>query len=153
MTLNHFFSSGLETASLLLSDAQTAFLSGKLFSEVLIPTPVPAHIRIPEYYTAEHSRPPTPNFADYPIRVDGTKIYDPSHDHDHSYPILSEHFIANKDLLSNKRKETELKRLQNPNLEFKFEVKVKFQGFNTHPVFHVAKIENKLLLPFLKLYT
>ena len=40
-------------------------------------------------------------------------------------------------------KETELKRLQNPNLEVKFEVKGKFQGFNPHPVFHVAKIEHK----------
>ena len=46
------------------ADAQTAFLSGHLSSEVIIPTPVPAHIKLPEYYTAELSRPPTPNFAD-----------------------------------------------------------------------------------------
>ena len=46
-------------------------------------------------------------------------------------------------MLSNKRKETELKRLQNPNLELTFGAKVKFQDFNPHPVFHVAKIENK----------
>ena len=50
--------------------------------------------------------------------------------------------ITNKDLLSNRRKETELKRLQTPNIELKFEVKVKFQGVNLHPVFHVAKIEH-----------
>ena len=55
-----YFTSGVETASLLSSDAQTAFLSGNLFSEVIIPTPVPAHITIPEYYTADESRPPTP---------------------------------------------------------------------------------------------
>ena len=59
------------------------------------------------------------------------------------FPILTERFINNNDLLSNKRKGTELKRLQPPNLEIKFEVKVKFQGFNPHPVFHVAKIEHK----------
>ena len=57
--------------------------------------------------------------------------------------ILTERFLANTDLLSQKRKETKLKRLQNPNLELTFEVKVKFQGFNPHPVFHVAKIEHK----------
>ena len=49
------FTSGFVTASLLSSDAQTAFLSGNLFSDVLIPTPVPAHIRLPENYTADQS--------------------------------------------------------------------------------------------------
>ena len=136
-----YFTSGFETASLLSSDAQTAFLSGNLFSEVIIPTPVPAHIRIPEYYTADQSRPPTPNFADYPLRVDGITIYDPQHDP--RFPILAECFITNNDLLSHKRKETELKRLQTPSLELKFEVKVKFQGLNPHPIFHVSKIEHK----------
>ena len=46
-------------------------------------------------------------------------------------------------MLSHKRKETELKRLQNPNLELKFEVKVEFQGFNPHPVLKIAKIEHR----------
>ena len=136
-----YFTSGFDTASLLSSDAQTAFLSGNLFSEVIIPTPVPAHIRLPEYYTADHSRPPTPNFADYPLRVDGITIYDPQNDP--HFPILAERFITNNDLLPHKRKETELKRLQTPNLELKFEVKVKFQGLNSHPIFHVSKIEHK----------
>ena len=137
-----YFTSGLETASLLFSDAQTALLSGNLFSEVIIPTPVPAHIRLPEhYYTADHSRPPTPNFADYPLRVDGITIYDPQNDT--RFPILAELCIANNGLLSQKRKETELKRLQTPNLELKFEVKVKFQGSNPHPIFHVSKLEHK----------
>ena len=116
-------------------------LSGNFFSEVIIPSHVPAHIRIPECYTAEYSRPPTPIFADYPIRVDGITIYDTSHDP--RFPILTERFIANNDLLSTERKETELKRLRTPKLELKFEVKVKFQGFNPHPVFHVAKTEQK----------
>ena len=120
-----YFTSGFETASLLSSVAQTAFLSGNLFSEVLIPTLVPAHIRLPEYYTADQSRPPTPNFADYSLQVDGITIYDPQNDP--RFPILAERFIANNDLLSHKRKKTELKRLQTPNLELKFEVKVKFQ--------------------------
>ena len=136
-----YFTSGFDTASLFSSNGQTAFLSGDLFSQVLIPTPVPAHVRLPEYYLAEHSRPPTPNFADYPLRIDGITIYDPLNDL--RFPILAERFIANNDLLSNRRKETELKRLQTPNLELKFEVKVKFQGLNPHPIFHVSKIEHK----------
>ena len=136
-----YFTSGFETASLLSSDAQTAFLSGNLFSEVIKPTPVPAHIRLPEYYTADQSRTPTPNFADYPFRVDGITIYDPQSDP--RIPFLAERVITNNDLLSQKRKETELKRLQASNLEFKFEVKVKFQGLNPHSIFHVSRIEHK----------
>ena len=139
-----YFTSGFETASLLSSDARTAILSGNLFSEVIIPTPVPAHIRLPEYYTADHSRPPTPNFADYPLRVDGITIYDPKNDP--RFPILAERFHANNDLLSQKRKETELKRFQTSNLELKssnLEVKVNFQGLYPHPIFHVSKIEHK----------
>ena len=136
-----YFTSGFETASLLSSDAQTAFLSGSLFSEVLVPTPVPAHIRLPEYYTADQSRPPTPIFADYPLRDDGLTIYDPQNDP--RFSILAESFFTNNDLLSHKRKETELKRFQTTNLDLKFEVKVKFQGLNPHPIFHVSKIEHK----------
>ena len=136
-----YFTSGFETASLLSSDAQTAFLSGNLFSEVIIHTPVPAHVRIPVYYTADQSRPPTSKFADYPLRIDGITIYDPQHNP--RFPILAERFNTNNDLLSHKRKETELKRLQTPNLELKFDVKVKFQGLNPHPIFHVSKIEHK----------
>ena len=136
-----YFTSGFETASLFSSNPQTAFLSGDLFSQVVIPTPVPAHIRLPEYYTAEHSRHPTPNFADYPLTVDGITIYDPQNDP--RFPIFAERFYNNNDLLSHKRKETELKRLQTSNLELNFEVKVKFQGLNPHPIFHVSKIEHK----------
>ena len=60
------------------------------------------------------------------------------------FPVLTERFITTNDLLSNKRKETVHKRLQTPNLEINFDVKVKFQGLNPHPVFHVAKIEHKI---------
>ena len=64
------------------------------------------HVRIPEYYTYDQSRPPIPNFADYPIRVDGITIYDPQNDP--RFPILAERFITTNNSLSNKRKETEL---------------------------------------------
>ena len=53
-----YFTSGFETASLLSSNPQTAFLSGDLFSQVVIPTPVPALNRLPEYNTAENTLDP-----------------------------------------------------------------------------------------------
>ena len=51
--------------------------------------------------------------------------------------------MNNNDILSGKRKELELYLLQNPNLEINFEVKIRFQGLNPHPVFQVAKLEHK----------
>ena len=51
-------------------------------------------------------------FADYPIRVDGITIHDPKNEP--RFPILSERYITKKnDLLSNKRKDTELKKTPN----------------------------------------
>ena len=88
-----YFTSGVDTASLISSDVQTAYLSRNLSSEVLKPTPVVPHVRIPEYFTSDHSRPSTPNFADYPIRVDGTTICDPQNDP--RFPLLTERFIEN----------------------------------------------------------
>ena len=62
--------------------------------------------------------------------------------------ILDFQFLQNALLLTTisylkKEKKTELKRLQTPNLELKFEVKVKLQGLNPHPIFHFSKIEHK----------
>ena len=46
-------------------------------------------------------------------------------------------------IIQSTNSKTELKRLQTPNIELKFEAKVKFQGLNPHPIFHVSKIEHK----------
>ena len=51
--------------------------------------------------------------------------------------------MHNNDTLSVKRKELEIKRLQHPNIELKFEIKTKFQGMNPHPVFKVANLGHK----------
>ena len=40
-------------------------------------------------------------------------------------------------------KERKLKRLQNSNIELKFESKIIFHGLNPHPVFQLAKQEHK----------
>ena len=59
-------------------------------------------ISLPEYYTADHSRPPNHNFADYPIRVDGATKYNPKNDP--RFPILTKRFITNNDLISHRGK-------------------------------------------------
>ena len=79
---------------------KTAYLLGTLFSEVLIPTPVAPHVQIPEYFTSQHSRPPTPNFTDYSIRVDGTTIYEPQADA--RFTLLPKRFFNNNETLSTK---------------------------------------------------
>ena len=122
------------------SDVRSASFSGNLFSEVLVPTPVQPTVRLPEYFTADNSRTPTPKFADYPLRVAGITIYEPRFAP--RFTLLAERFIHNNDSLSEKRTELELKRLQHANLEMKFEVKIRFQGLNPHPVFQVAKQEH-----------
>ena len=113
-----YLTCGLDTASHFF-DVQTAYLSGNVFSEVFIPTPVPAHVRLPEYYTAEPSRPPTPNFADYPIRVDGITIYDPKNNP--RFPMLTKRFITTI-LFQTKEKKQNLK---TPN--FKLRIKIRSQ--------------------------
>ena len=97
-------------------------------------------MRLPECFTSDRSRPSNPNFGDYPKRVDSITIYNPKIDL--RFPILTERFITTDNSLY--KKETELKRLQNTNLELKVEVEIKFRCLNPHPVFvlHVAKIEH-----------
>ena len=119
--------------SLISSDVQTAYLSDNLFSEDLVPTP--------EYISNNNSRPLPPIFADYPIRVDGITIYEPRLDP--RFTLLSQRYKHNNVTLSEKRKELELKRLQQPNLELIFEVRIRFQRLNPHPVIQVAKLEHK----------
>ena len=116
-----------------MSDVQTAFLSGHFFSEVLVPTPAQPRVRLPESFTADNYRPPTPIFAE--------NQYEPKFDP--RFTLLTERFINNNDILSDKRKEPEFKRLQNTNFELKFAVKIEFQGLNPLPVFQVSRLEHK----------
>ena len=74
-----------------MSDVQTAYLSGNLFSEVLVPTAVQSTVRLPANFTTDNCRPPTPNFADYPLRVDGITLYEA--ESDPRFTLLKERFI------------------------------------------------------------
>ena len=97
---------------------QTACLSGNLFKEVSVPTPVQPTVRLPEYFTAYNPRSHTPNFAYYPLRVDGITVYEPIFNP--GFTLLAERLIINNDTLSDK---LELRRLENSNLELKIEKK------------------------------
>ena len=77
-----------------------------MISEVLVPTPVQPTVRLPECSTAVNSRTPTPNFADYPLRVDGITIYEPRFDP--RFTLLAERFIHKNDILSETLKGLEL---------------------------------------------
>ena len=85
-----YSTSGMDTASVIPFDVQTAFLSGNTSSEVSLPTPVAPTVR----FTADYPRPPTPKCADYPLRVDGITIYQPQADPRSTF--LTEHFLNNK---------------------------------------------------------
>ena len=69
----------------------------------MVPTPVQPTIRLPEYFTTDNSRPPNPNFADYPLRVGGITINEPRFDP--RFTLLAQRLIHNIDTLSEKRKE------------------------------------------------
>ena len=72
---------------------------------------------------------------------------------DPRFTLLAERFRHNNDSLSDNCKEFELQRIQHPNLESKFEVTIRFQGLNPHPVFQVAKLEHKTTpAPFIVTY-
>ena len=109
------------------------------FSEVIAPAPVAPTVRLPEYFTTDKSRHPTPNFADSPLRVTDVTKYDPR------FPIPTERFTKNNDTISKKRKVVHFKRLQNLYLERKFEVKVRFQKLNAHPHFQLVKIQHQTI--------
>ena len=95
-----YFTSGIDTASLISSDVQTACSSDNLVSELLVLTALQPTVRRPENFSADNSRPPSPNFADYPLRVEGITINEPRVDP--RFTLLAERFIHNNDTLSEK---------------------------------------------------
>ena len=105
------FTFGIDPASLISSDQQTAHLSGYLFSQILLPTPVARTVSLPEYFTADNT-PPTPNVADYPLRNDEITVYEPQPDP--RFTFVTERSINYNDTSSDKRKELEFRRLQSP---------------------------------------
>ena len=95
---------------------------------------------MPEYFLAEYSRPPTPNPHEYPICVNSRIIR--SFNEDPRYTVLPIRFMNNS-ALSNPRKQRELRRLQEDQLVFKFEVEVTFTSLRPHPFSLSTRVAHK----------
>ena len=135
-----FHTSGVETASVLSSYVQTAYLSGNPFVlKILYPL-----LSLHKCFYLNISQQNVPDTqllmqtTCWPYNYSRPK-------NDPSFPVLSERFIRSKDILSNKRKETELERLQNTDLELTFEGKVEFQALNHHECFISLKLNTRQL--------
>ena len=132
LSLQFQVTSGFESASLLSEDPPTITDSAANFSRVYSPSSISSDssIQLPEYFLEEYSRPPTPDLQEYPIRVNSkiirTLYEDPRNT---KLPIRT----INNSSLSNPRKQTELRRLQEDQLVLKFEIEVTFNSLKPHP--------------------
>ena len=134
--------SGFESASLLSENPHTISDSAANFSLVYSPSSIlsDSSIQLPEYFLEDYSRPPTPNRHENPICVISTKIR--SLNEDPRYTVLPTRFINNSSL-SNSRKQSELRRLQETQLILEFEVEVTFDSLNPHPFSLSTRVAHK----------
>ena len=131
--------SGFNTSSALSDDVTSITTSADNFSEIL--PPLRTSTAILEYNTQNHSRPPTPNLAEYPIIVNGQVIHHPRDDP--RFLILAQDLITSNDNLSQHRKKRELNRLNEDSITIKFEVEATFQNLNPHPIAASVRIKYK----------
>ena len=82
--------------------------------------------------TDQYSTPPTPNRVDYPLIVNNTLVNSPRQDPRFLY--LATHKLNSNRHISDTRRRKEFLRLEEPNLELKFEINVKFHNLSPHPI-------------------
>ena len=82
--------------------------------------------------TDQYSTPPTPNRVDYPLIVNHTLVNSPRQDPRFLY--LATHKLNSNLHISDTRRRKEFLRLEEPSLELKFEINVKFHNLNPHPI-------------------
>ena len=82
--------------------------------------------------TDQYSTPPTPNRVDYPLIVNHTLVNSPRQDPRFLY--LATHKLNSNLHISDTRRRKEFLRLEEPNLELKFEINVKFHSLSPHPI-------------------
>ena len=80
--------------------------------------------------TDQYSTPPTPNRVDYPLFLNNTLVNSPRHDPRFLY--LATHKLNSNPHISNARRRKEFLRLEDTNLELKFEFTVKFHNSSPH---------------------
>ena len=82
--------------------------------------------------TDQYSTPPTPNRVDYPLIVNNTLVNSPRQDPRFLY--LAAHKLNSNPHISNARRRKEFLRLEDTNLEPKFEITVKFHNLSPHRI-------------------
>ena len=82
--------------------------------------------------TDQYSTPPTPNRVDYPLIGNDTLINSPRQDPRILY--LATHKPNSNLNISNERRRKDFYRLDNTNLEFKFEITAEFHNLGAHPI-------------------
>ena len=81
--------------------------------------------------TDQYSTPSTPNRVDYPLIVNNTPVNSPRQDLRFLY--LATHKLNSNPNISNERRGKEFHRLDNTNLEIKFEITAEFHNLSPHP--------------------
>ena len=98
--------------------------------------------------TDQYSTPPTPNRVDYPLIVNHTLVNSPRQDPRFLY--LATHKLNSNLHISDTRRRKEFLRLEEPSLELKFEINVKFHNLSPHPIpSHTTVIFKSLPHPFI----
>ena len=82
--------------------------------------------------TDQYSTLPTPNRVDYPLIVNNTLVNSPRQDPRFLY--LATHKLNSNPHISDARRRKEFLRLEDTNLELKFEITVKFHNLSPHPI-------------------
>ena len=91
-----------------------------------------SHLLNIDLTTDQYSTPPTPNRVDYPLNVNNTLFSSPRQDPRFLY--LATHKLNSNPHISNVRRRKEFLRLEDANLELKFENTVKFHNLTPHPI-------------------
>ena len=127
--------SGIDTTFSQRSSISSYNHSGHLFSR---PTPhnstilSDSHLLNIDLNTDQYSTPATPNRVDYPSIVNNTLVSSPRQDPRFLY--LATHKLNSNPHISYVRRRKEFLRLEDANLELKFEITVQFHNLSPHPI-------------------
>ena len=127
--------SGIDTTFSQRSSTSSYNHSGLLFSRPTSHNSTSlsdSHLFNIDLTTDQYSTPPTPNLVDYPLIVNNTLVSSPRQDPRFLY--LATHKLNSNPHISNVRRRKEFLRLEDANLELKFEITVKFHNLSPHPI-------------------
>ena len=127
--------SGIDTTFSQRSSISSYNHSGHLFSRPTSQNSTifsDSHLLNIDLTTDQYSTPPTLNRVDYPLIVNNTLVS--SRRQDPRFLYLATHKLNSNPHISNVRRRKEFLRLEDANLELKFEITVKFHNLSPHPI-------------------